>query len=59
MKRYLIEVRVREAGDAGDALPVQSVLELPTGSLRLQHRDVASALHWALAHLMVWQREHS
>lgn len=56
MTRYILEVRVREAGDAGDVLPVHAVLELPAGTLRLGHRTMGAAVDWCMQHLTVWMR---
>jgi hypothetical protein len=54
--RYVVEVRVRVAGEVHEPLPVLAVLELPTGTLRLGHRSVGGALDWCLQHLQVWMR---
>lgn len=56
MTHYIVEVRVREASDVGDALPVLAVLELPTGTMRLAHRTVGAAFDWAIQHAQVWMR---
>jgi hypothetical protein len=56
VSRYVLEVRVREAGDVGDGLPVLAVLELPVGTLRLPHRTLGAAVDWCMQHLTVWMR---
>lgn len=56
MSRYRVEVRIREAGEVHESLPVLTVLELPTGTMRLAHRTVGAALDWALQHAQVWMR---
>ncbi len=58
MSRYIVEVRVREAGDVADLLPVLAVVELPTGTMRLGVRTVSAGVDWALQHLQVWMRSN-
>ncbi len=56
--RYVVEVRIREAGEVHEPLPVLAVLELPTGSMRLGHRTVGAAIDWAIQHAQVWMRSN-
>lgn len=62
MKRYLVELRIREAGDVGDALPVTGVVEVPLERdhavyvSREQHTTVGGAIDWGMELVRAWMR---
>lgn len=65
MKHYLVELRIREAGDVGDARPVSGIVELPLEheravfTAREQHVTVGGAVDWALELVRAWMRRQS
>ena len=66
MKHYTVELRIREAGDVGDVLPVKVVVELPypPGSDGLErtrvlwrwHDTVGGSVEWAVGKANEWMR---
>lgn len=55
MRRYTIELRVREAGDVA-GMPVAAVVELPGRSTRRGHETIGGAVDWALREIQAWMR---
>jgi hypothetical protein len=60
VKRYTVELRIREAGDVGDALPVSAVIETPGDACviteRKTHATVGGAVYWAMGKVTKWMR---
>lgn len=62
MKHYTVELRIREADDVGDALPVKAFLELPyhgetfTRVQHNQHATLGGAVYWAMGKVTEWMR---
>lgn len=61
MKRYTVELRIREAGDVGDVLPVKAFVELPARNERIEflqrhHETVGGAVQWAIGKAAEWMR---
>lgn len=55
VKRYVIELRVREAGDV-PGLPIAAVVEVPGRSVRRGHETLGAAVDWALREIQTWMR---
>ena len=61
VKHYTVELRIREAGDVGDALPIKALVELPADAGRiwvLRHHveTLGGAMDWAMANAVDWMR---
>lgn len=56
MKRYIIELRVREMGDV-PGKPVGAVVEVPGKSVRRGHETLGGAVDWALREIQSWMRK--
>lgn len=57
MKRYAIELRIREAGDApGPGKDVTCVVELPGKVVRRGFDGVGAAVDWGLREIQGWMR---
>lgn len=62
VKHYTVELRIREAGDVGDALAVKAFLELPyrgetfTRVQWKQHATVGGAVQWLVNKAWEWMR---
>jgi hypothetical protein len=62
MRHYTVELRIREAGDVGDALPVKAFVELPARHERIEllqrhHETIGGAVQWAIGKVTEWMRK--
>lgn len=58
MKRCVIELRIREAGDApGPGHDVTCVVELPGSTIRRGFDGVSNGVDWGLREIQRWVRD--